>query len=65
MDDTFNLVLARTTCHYDPALKLKPLQHECLHHIFMGKDVIANLPTGYGKSIIFHLLPGTVYNSTV
>ena len=29
----------------------------CLEAIYHGRDVVAVLPTGYGKSVIFHLLP--------
>ena len=43
---------------YDPDICLKPLQRECLEHVLHdGGDVIFNVPTGYGKSLIFHLLP--------
>ena len=30
-----------------------------LESLFLGRDTIAVLPTGYGKSVIFHLLPFT------
>ena len=36
---------------------LKPKQVSCLESVYLGKDVICVLPTGYGKSLIFHLLP--------
>ena len=36
---------------------LKPKQVICLESIYLGKDVIFILPTGYGKSLIFHLTP--------
>ena len=36
---------------------LKPKQVICLESIYLGKDVICILPTGYGKSLIFHLTP--------
>ena len=36
---------------------LKPKKVLCLESIYLGKDVICVLPTGYGKSLIFHLLP--------
>ena len=35
---------------------LKPEQVFCLEKIYLGKDVPCVLPTGYGKSLIFHLL---------
>ena len=39
-------------------IKLKPKQVQCLKAIYSGKDTISVLPTRYGKSIIFHHLPG-------
>ncbi len=36
---------------------LKPKQVVCLESIFLQKDVMCVLPTGYGKSLIFHLVP--------
>ena len=32
-------------------------QEKCLEALFKGKDVYASLPTGYGKSLIFHAAP--------
>jgi superfamily II DNA helicase RecQ len=36
---------------------LKDKQIETLKHLYEGKDCVSILPTGYGKSIIFQLLP--------
>ena len=36
---------------------LKPKQVVCLQSVYLGNDVMCVLPTGYGKSLIFHLLP--------
>ncbi len=36
---------------------LKPKQVICLEKIFLGEDILAILPTGYGKSLIYQLLP--------
>ncbi len=36
--------------------QLKPEQEECLVHILNGGDVVARLPTGFGKSLIYQLL---------
>lgn len=36
---------------------LKPKQVLCLESMYLKKDVICVLPTGYGKSLIFHLMP--------
>ncbi|VDI26643.1 Hypothetical predicted protein [Mytilus galloprovincialis] len=44
------------------SVKLKPKQEEAVKHILQGRDVICNLPVGYGKSMIFHVLPGTDYD---
>ncbi len=37
--------------------QLKPEQEECLVHILNGGDVVALLPTDFGKSLIYQLLP--------
>ena len=39
-------------------INIKPKQVKCLEAVYRGKDTVGVLPTGYGKSIIFHLLPG-------
>ena len=36
---------------------LKPKQVLCLENVYLKKDVMCVLPTGYGKSLIFQLLP--------
>ena len=36
-------------------IKLKVKQVICLEAIYHGRDAV--LPTGYGKSVVFHLLP--------
>lgn len=43
---------------------LKPKQVLCLDHLRNGGNVIAILPTGYGKSLIFHLLPFILQEKT-
>ncbi len=37
--------------------QLKPEQEECLVHILNGGDILALLPTGFGKSLIYQSLP--------
>ncbi len=37
--------------------QLKPEQEVCLVHILNGGDVLALLPTGFGKSLIYQSLP--------
>ena len=39
-----------------PSLNLKPLQMKCFEYMLEGQDVIGVLPTGFGKSMLFHLL---------
>ncbi|CAB4042144.1 Werner syndrome ATP-dependent helicase homolog [Paramuricea clavata] len=43
--------------NYYSSVILKPKQVLCLEAVYLGKDLLAILLTGYGKSIIFHLLP--------
>ena len=40
-----------------PLFCLKPLQIKCFEHILNGFDLVAVLPTGFGKSFSFQLLP--------
>jgi superfamily II DNA helicase RecQ len=40
---------------------LKPKQVRCLECMFLQSDVMCVLPTGYGKSLIFHLLPSLLF----
>ena len=37
-------------------INFKVKQVVCLLAVYRGRDVVAVLPTGYGKSMIFHLL---------
>lgn len=36
---------------------LKVKQIQCMESIYLKKDLVAVLPTGYGKSLVFHVLP--------
>jgi ATP-dependent DNA helicase RecQ len=40
---------------------LKPKQVICLEKVFLNLDILAILPTGYGKSLIFCLLPALLF----
>jgi ATP-dependent DNA helicase RecQ len=40
---------------------LKPKQVICLEKVFLNSDVLAVLPTGYGKTLIFCLLPALLF----
>lgn len=46
-----------------PTIYFKPQQIQIFEHILDGLDVIAVLPTGYGKSCLFQLLPGMLFGS--
>ncbi|XP_057290804.1 ATP-dependent DNA helicase RecQ-like [Hydractinia symbiolongicarpus] len=45
-----------------PDMNFKPKQIKCSEAILKGRDVLAVLPTGYWKSIIFQLLPDFLSN---
>ena len=36
---------------------LLPEQENSLQEFLVGRNIFVNLPTGYGKSLIFHCLP--------
>lgn len=38
-------------------MELKPEQHKAIVEFVCGWDVLVSLPTGYGKSLIYRLLP--------
>ena len=42
---------------YDSNFILKEKQLEAIFSILSGHDVLMNVPVGYGKSIVYHLLP--------
>ena len=50
------LSIALKECGYEE-ICLRPQQVKCFEYLVLGFDLIAVLPTGYGKSLIFHLLP--------
>lgn len=37
--------------------KLKKQQHEAIVSVLAGKDVFVSLPTGFGKSVIYNIIP--------
>ena len=57
MDEYINMALSMeetilsAVLSYDKSLTLKEKQFDVLKALFEGSDVIANLPTGYGKSL--------------
>ena len=48
---------AMSKCSDFPVFHFKPQQIQCWAYLLEGKDVIGVLPTGFGKSTIFQLLP--------
>ena len=50
-------LLADCASEFQSTLQIKDTQIECLNHVLSGRDVIVNLPVGYGKSIFYQLLP--------
>ena len=57
--DRFEVLLAETLRSWEESglkFALKAEQKKAIRHLFEGKDVLAVLPTGYGKSLIFKLL---------
>lgn len=42
---------------YFQRFSLKAKQIIILEHLFCGRNVVGVLPTGYGKSLLFHMLP--------
>ncbi len=53
----FEEKLAKTLSTYNNDLVLKHKQKIALSEIYKDRDIVASLPTGYGKSVIYHLLP--------
>ena len=56
-----SLHFAISTSSYNN-INVKPKQVKCLEAVYNGRDLVAVLPTGYGKSMIFHLLPALLYD---
>lgn len=47
-----------------PEINFKPKQMKVLENLMLNRDVVAVLPTGFGKSIIFQILPYFLSTST-
>ena len=56
-----SLHFAISTSSYNNT-NVKAKQVKCLEAVYNGRDLVAVLPTGYGKSMIFHLLPALLYD---
>ena len=44
---------------------LKPKQVLCLEYLYLKHDVLCVLPTGYGKSLVFHLIPALMFAKAI
>ena len=55
---TFEEHLQQALCHLScPSLQLKPEQKSSIQYVYDGKDVFVWLPTGFGKSMCYQVLP--------
>ena len=54
VDQTISYALHRLGCE---SLTLKSQQRKCVEYIYDGKDVFLWLPTGFGKSSCYEVLP--------
>ena len=54
MDRSISLALERVGC---PSVTLKKEQRACIKSVYEGKDVFLWLPTGFGKSLCYEVLP--------
>ena len=57
-DNAMTIAIDQSCSQFDIA-SVKPLQCLALSQLVRGDDVLACLPAGFGKSLIFHLLPNT------
>ena len=55
--ETFKNLQRAFACNNFPSFCLKPKQVQCFDFLLRGFDVITVLPTGFGKSLLFQLLP--------
>ncbi len=54
---SFEEKLNATVLSKFPHITIKNKQRECLESIYNGQDTLCILPTGYGKSLIYQMLP--------
>ena len=55
--DNCDKILETILTNYRPGLTLRPKQREVLEHLYKEEgNVCVSLPTGYGKSVLFHLI---------
>jgi ATP-dependent DNA helicase RecQ len=55
--DTFKRLHVAFAMNNFPSFCLKPKQVQCFEYLLQGFDVLSILPTGFGKSLLFQLLP--------
>ena len=56
IEESFNQTISEV-CLKHNITSFKPLQRLCLKNLLLGRDVLACLPTGFGKSLIFQAWP--------
>jgi superfamily II DNA helicase RecQ len=54
LDHSISLALQQVGC---PSVTLKAEQRACIKSVYDGKDVFLWLPTGFGKSLCYEVLP--------
>ena len=54
--DCFDASLIRVLSTHFGGITLKDKQYECIKYLYSGRDVVANLPTGYGNRYQLMLL---------
>ena len=69
-ETNFDSSIAVALSKLNKQLILKPKQRECLEYIYErrngnGADMIISLPTGYGKSLIYQLMPALLQGCVV
>ena len=57
MAAVFDQLQVFVRCLGCPHLTLKPEQRQPIRHVYEGKDVFVWLPTGFGKSLWYEMLP--------
>ena len=58
-DEIENAICSSLRC-FPGISELKPEQTLVIENIVCGSDVLAALPTGFGKSLIFQILPSVL-----
>ena len=56
-DDEFEAALSNSMQHFRHIYGMKREQKLCLETVAQKRDIVGILPTGFGRSLIFQLLP--------